>query len=412
MNLLTVDTLEEAREKLISCVKTLPCPTESVTLDRAVHRVLATDVVSQDNIPHFRRSTVDGYAVIASDTQGASESIPTFLTVVEEIHIGKKPTKTITSGQCTYVPTGGMIPDGATAMVMVEYTEQFHDGEIAVYQSVAEGSSIVLVGEDAKINTVLLTKGTILKTAQVGVLAAAGIWSVPVYRPWRISILSTGDELVHPSDTLESAQVRDVNTWALNALASQCQFQVTSHQTIPDHAELLRQELEHAKEESDFVLTSGGSSQGKADLTCQIMDEVCDHGVMTHGLSLKPGKPTILAFDERSKTIMVGLPGHPVASLMVFQSLLVWLWKEYTHQPPSKSFWGFTTTNIPGAPGKTTLIPVKLQLGQEHQYEVTPIFGKSGLINTLVDADGYVMLDRNQEGLQKGAWVEVHLFGV
>ena len=412
MNLLTVDTLEQAREKLLACWERVPMPTCTVTLEEALGRVTAEDVLAPDDVPNFYRSTVDGYAVVAADTQGASESIPTFLTVVEEVAMGRPARETVCSGTCAYVPTGGMLPQGADAMVMVEYTENFHGDEVAVYQSVAQGAGVVVPGEEVRKGAVLIPKGTALNPAHVGALAAAGIWEITVYRPWRVAILSTGDELVHPAQPAGPAQVRDVNTWALAALTRACGLQIVLRRTLPDREELLEQALTQAKEQADLVLTSGGSSQGKADYTCRLMDRVCDRGVMTHGLSVKPGKPTILAFDGASQTLMIGLPGHPVAALMIYQALGVWLWKRLTGQREQKPRLAEMALNIPGAPGKTTFVWVKLQTDENGRQTAIPVLGKSGLMGTLVDADGYLVLDRNKEGLRKGEPVEIYRLGI
>lgn len=412
MELFTVDTLEQAREKLRSCSQHLPLCTQSVTLDAALRRVVAADILAPEDIPGFYRSTVDGYAVVAADTQAAGESIPVFLSVTEEVAIGRPARGMVTPGTCAYVPTGGMLPPGANAVVMVEYTECFHENEIAVCRPAAEGSNVVIPGEETARGAVLLRRGALLDPAQIGALASAGVWSVPVYRPWRISIISTGDELVHPSRSVGPAQVRDVNTYVLESLAGMCGFEVVSRQTIPDREGLLERELNAAKGEADLVLVSGGSSQGKADYTCRLMERVCDRGVMTHGLAVKPGKPTILALDEASGTLMLGLPGHPVAAMMVFQALAVWLWKEVTGQTPQLPIPGELAVNLPGAPGKTTFVQVKLQRAGDGRQLAVPILSKSGLMGALVNADGYLVMERNREGLRKGEPVAVYRLGL
>ena len=412
MKLLTVDTISQAQDKLYGYAQHILPKTEKITIENAVGRILAQDAFAQENVPGFYRSTVDGYAVKATDTQGASESIPTFLRVVEEVAIGYPAKSTIKSGECVYVPTGGMLPAGADAMVMIEYTEMFSDDEIAVYESVAKGKCVVTPGEDIMQGATVVKKGTRLKAEHIGALASAGVWEIEVYTPWRVSIISTGDELIAPYDTLAPGQVRDVNTWSLNALATDCGFSVVRCIKVKDDEALFRAELEKAKLDSDVVLTSGGSSQGKKDMTNDVMDSVCDQGTFTHGLSIKPGKPTILAFDKASATFMIGLPGHPVASLTVFQALLVNLWKAVTHQPQQKPLPAKMETNVAGAPGKTTFLLAKIYISDNGEVIAKPVLAKSGLINSMVDTDGYIEIDMNKEGLKKGETVFVHRFGL
>ena len=412
MKLLTVDTILQAQCKLFDCSGYIQPKTEKITIDSAVGRIIAIDALAQENVPDFYRSTVDGYAVKASDTQGASDNIPTFLRIVEEVNIGTEPEKAIKSGECSYVPTGAMLPQGADAMVMVEYTELFGADEVAIYESTAVGKRVVVPGEDIKQGAVVVKKGTLLKAEHIGALASAGVWEIEVFTPWKISIISTGDELVAPDRPLTTGKIRDVNTWSLKALATQCGFEVVRCIKIKDDEQLFRDTLENAKKDSDIVLTSGGSSQGKKDMTNDVMDSVCDMGTFTHGLSIKPGKPTIIAFDKASATLMIGLPGHPVASLTVFQALLVNLWKKVTAQPAAKPISAKMETNIAGAPGKTTFLLAKTYIDDNGEVIAQPVLAKSGLINSMVDTDGYIEIDMNKEGLRKGETVLIHRFGL
>ncbi|MEG1800562.1 MAG: molybdopterin molybdotransferase MoeA, partial [Oscillospiraceae bacterium] len=260
MKLLKVDTIEQARQKLLDCFKGKEPPTQSVELCDAQGKILAEDVFSKEDIPSFYRSTVDGYGVKARDTQGASDSVPTFLEIVEDIAIGTQSKRTIASGECAYVPTGGMIPQGADAMVMVEFAEAFDENHIAVYESVACGKSVVVPGEDIKQGQLVLKKGTELKAPQIGALAAAGVWTVKVFCQITVSIISTGDELAQVEQTPEPGMVRDVNSWALKAIAQQVGMKVVMVKKLQDDEELLKQTIKNAMEISDLVLTSGGSS--------------------------------------------------------------------------------------------------------------------------------------------------------
>lgn len=408
MKFLQVDTISQAREKLLREVGENFVKVETVNLAEAYGRCLAEEIYAEENIPDFRRATVDGYAVKSSDTQGAGESIPVFLSVVEEISIGSPALLEIKSGECAYVPTGGMIPDGADAMVMVEYTELFNKKEAAVYTSVSAGSGVVQIGEDAKKGEILLSKGTVIRSAQTGVLASLGKHTVKVYAPWHITIISTGDELVIPGEKKGRCQVYDINTHALCALAKEKGMIVEKAFAVKDEEEKIEKALKEALLCSDIVVISGGSSQGKKDMTADIIDKIAEPGVWTHGLALKPGKPTIVGMDKPSGTLLVGLPGHPVAAIMVFKLLLIWLQQNLREEKEAPGVPAVLSSNIPGAAGRAVCQTVKLKK-EEDGYRAIPVFGKSGLMHTLTQADGYVIVEADEEGLRTGETVYVQL---
>lgn len=408
MNLLTVDTIEQAREKLEAAISEKKEQIEFIKLKDALGRVLATDLVSPEPIPHFRRSTVDGYAVRASDTSGVTESIPVFLEMVEKIEIGTPAVRTIAPGQCTYVPTGGMVPEGADAVVMIEYCENFDETSIAVYDSVSAGRNIIGIGEDIREESLFLKKGTRLRPQEIGVLSSAGVHTVPVYKPWRITIISTGDELVPAEQKPGPGQIRDINTYVLEAMSRKYGFEVVEKKVLRDQRELLEAAVKKGMETSDLILVSGGSSQGEKDHTADVLDKLAQPGVFSHGIALKPGKPTILGYDNTARTILAGLPGHPAAAMLVFELLIVWLYRQKTFQPEPKKTTAVMETNAAGAPGRSTCLLVELLEGEEH-YIARPILGKSGLMTTLSRAHGYTMIDMNKEGLKTGETVRVVL---
>lgn len=408
MRFLQVDTISGARERLLQEVGDNFLKMETVKLSEAYGKCLAEDIYAKENIPDFRRATVDGYAVKASDTQGAGESVPVFLSVVDEISIGKPALREIKNGECAYVPTGGMIPDGADAMVMVEYTELFDKRDAAVYSSVSAGNGVVQIGEDAKKGELLLSRGTVLHSAQTGVLASLGKHMVKVYAPWHITIISTGDELAEVGEEKGRCQVYDINTHALYALAKEQGMTVDKAFSVKDEDEKIEQALKDALLCSDIVVISGGSSQGKKDMTADIIDKIAEPGVWTHGLALKPGKPTIVGMDKPSGTLLIGLPGHPVAAIMVFQLLLVWLQKNLRGEKEAPGVPAVLSSNIPGAAGRAVCQTVKLEK-EENGYRAIPVFGKSGLMHTLTQADGYVLVEADKEGICKGETVYVQL---
>ncbi|GHV96368.1 molybdopterin molybdenumtransferase MoeA [Spirochaetia bacterium] len=409
MKLLTVDTIEEARQKLLDCVKGRKLPVEYMAVTQALGRVLAEDITTPADIPAFRRSTVDGYAVISTDTAGAGESLPVFLSLAGSVEMGRVADFSLRRGQCAYVPTGGMIPGSADAVVMVEHSEPFDEKSVAIYEPAAVGSHIARVGEDVRRGSSLLRRGTKIRSPEAGALAAAGIVEVAVYAPLNLTILSTGDELVPPAASPRPGETRDINTWALAALAAQSGYRIIASHILKDDCAALEAAVRKAMQTSDIVALSGGSSQGAKDMTAEVFSRVAQPGVLCHGLAIKPGKPTILAFDQASGVVLAGLPGHPVSALMVFRVLLSWLTITLTGQMEPFPVPAKMVCNLAGSPGRAVYQPVALVRSGDG-YLAEPLFGKSGMMSTLTGADGYVIIDLNKEGLQKGEEVWVHLW--
>lgn len=410
MELLKVDTLEEAREKIKAALSHFPMRTGKMPLIEAFGYTLSEDIYAPCPVPGFTRSTVDGYALRASDTSGAGESLPVFLHITGEIEMGQEAGAALGPGECVYVPTGGMVPEEADACVMIEYCEEFGGTQTAVYHAAAPWENITRAGDDMQGGERVLLRGTVLKAGQTGVLASLGITEVPVYLPWTVTIVSTGDELVSPEKTPGPGQVRDINTYGLYVLAEKLKLEIRNYKVIKDDKKLLLETVNDAKENSDIVLISGGSSKGKKDASKEVIAEACSEGILTYGLALKPGKPTILGFDMPARTLVAGLPGHPAAAMLVFELLIRWLWEEKTECTLEKWVPAVLTANIPGAPGKSTCQLVRLIPDEEKKkYQAVPVWGKSGLIHTLSSADGYIMIGENEEGLNKGALVKVSL---
>ena len=408
MELLKVATLEEAREKLFSAIQWTFLDIEEISIRSAVDKVLAEDIYSPCMVPEFPRSTVDGYAVVAKDTQGASDTLPVFLDIIEKVEIGFSSTHPLKSGECAYVPTGGMIPEGADGMVMVEYSEIFGETQVAIYSSIASGSNIISIGEDRKKDQLILKRGTKIRSQEVGTLASVGIESVKVYKMPRLTIISTGDELVDIQTETNLGQIHDINTYAIEASAKKQGFEISYIQVLKDEEDLLQKAVSDAMKDSDIIVVSGGSSKGEKDHTKKVLDGLSEPGVFVHGIAVKPGKPTILGVDVKSETVLVGLPGHPAAALILFQLIVVWLKDKFEGRPKSLQILAKMEMNVPGAPGRLTCQLVKLTPSHEG-YSARPIFGKSGLMSTLTESDGYVFIDEHQEGLNVGEMVYVHL---
>jgi len=399
MDFLKVDSLETAKEKIfLACGKWL-YGKQDVPLEAAHGRVLAKDVFSPNDLPHFRRSSVDGFAIQAKDVAGAGENSPAFLQYIGAVLIGNDTTLTVESGTCVEVPTGGKIPHGADAVVMVEYTEILGN-DIAIYSPVSTFENIVEIGDDIKQNELILKHGQKLKPKDIGILAAMGITSVSVQCKPKVAIISTGDELVNPAEPIPLGKVRDISSYSLKAQAEGKGFDVISTDLLPDDINLLESTIKSAMSSADIIFISGGSSYGKYDLTAKAIESVAAPGVFTHGLALKPGKPTILAVDEPSQTLIVGLPGHPVSAMVVFELLF-----EGGKTPPIPAK---LSLNAPADGGKMTVYPCRLTLNG-NGYIAEPIFGKSAAISTLAKADGYFVIQADVEGLKKDANVLVHL---
>lgn len=407
IDLLKVDSLDETVKKLYNeCISgNFSVDFEEINVSESFGRILAEDVISGIDVPEFDRSVVDGYAVVAKDTEGANDTIPTILNIVGESTMGNPQDIEIKNGECVYVPTGAMLPKGATACIMIENTENVTSDKIAVYESVAEGKYVIHTGDDIKKGAIALKKGHIIKAADMGFLSSIAVYKVKVYKKLNITIISTGDELVDEQDKYSFGKVRDVNTYLLIGLSKKYNLNVVNKYLLKDDEKLLEDTIKKALNESNIVVSSGGSSKGKKDVSSVVIDRVSTSGVLTHGIAIKPGKPTITAFDKNTKTILIGLPGHPVASAVLFKLVVISvIYKLMNVDENEYTCEGIITENIPASPGRMTIQLVKI----DKDYNIIPIYGRSGLIHTLAIADGFIKLDMNQEGLNKGSKVKVY----
>lgn len=408
MHLLTVDTLEQARNKLFSYLEKQELRTEKKNLFEAVNRILAEDVYAPFAVPHFRRSAVDGYAVNSGDTVGAGESLPCFLKVLGAVEMGEENTFCIQRGECVYVPTGGMLPEGADAVVMLEYTEKFSAGEIACYQNVSHKSSVVEIGDDIQENSLVLKKGTLLRPHETGVLASLGFAEVSVFAKPTLAVVSLGDEILHAGEPLRQGKIYDINTYGLYAQAVKFGFEVKEVCHVKDDRNEISAVLRKLVHEVDVLCVSGGSSQGEKDFTAVLLEEISTSGILTHGIAIKPGKPTITAFNEQEQCLLLGLPGHPVAAMLLFELLAVFVYKKIWQTESAVRVAAKMACNFPSADGRLTCQLVQLAWNGT-EYTAYPIFGKSGLISSLARASGYILVDMNSEGIQKDEHVLVNL---
>lgn len=408
---LSLVTPEEAREMLFRRMS-VSRVRERMSTAKALGRITADDISSPQDLPDFRRSTVDGYAVRARDTHGASEGLPAYLRLEGEILMGTEANFSISSSHCALIHTGGMLPDGADAVVMLEDTQKLVGGEIEIYRPVAPGDNLIEIGEDIKQGQVVISGGSRLGPAEIGGLMALGITEVETLQPPLIGVISTGDEIIPPDKKPLPGQVRDINTYTLSGLIQDLGARALHYGIIPDSRETLRKVMAGALEECDHMIVTAGSSASTRDLTAEIMDELGDPGVLVHGLHIKPGKPTILALAGNK--LMIGLPGNPVSALVIAQVIVKPILEHLMGlaiNRPQPVLEAELAVNLPSQAGREDWVPVRLIERSPGSWVAEPVFGKSNLIFVLTRADGLIRIPPAVTGLETGATVSVQLMG-
>ncbi|HEY6423233.1 MAG TPA: gephyrin-like molybdotransferase Glp [Pseudonocardiaceae bacterium] len=397
-------TVAEALDGFSPALRT---PGQTVPLAEALRRVPVCDVLAPGSLPGFARSTVDGYAVRAADTYGASEGLPSYLDVVGAVRMGAEPDVAVAAGTAVEMPTGGVLPAGADAVVMVEYTSETMPGTVEVLRPAAPGSGVVRADDDVAAGTVLIPAGRPLRAADLGMLSAAGVTEVVVHARPRVAILSTGDEVVPPGTAmLRPGQVRDAIAPALAGLVLDAGGSPLTCGIVPDDPAVLRGALEAALTQADLVVVSAGSSVGARDATAEVIADLGKPGIFCHGLAVKPGKPTLLA--ECDGVPVVGLPGNPLSALVVFRLVgapLVWRLAGCQVPPPEPSVTASLTRDVPSDAGRRDVVQVQLDNGRAH-----PLFGASALLSVLTRADGYLVVPEPATGLDAGTEVSVTLY--
>ncbi len=387
-----------------------PVGTETVDVLEAAGRVAAQDFQAKENLPAFSRAIMDGYALKAASTFGASEANPAYITIKGGVPMGRRPDLSIGSGEAARISTGGALPEGADSVVMIEHAEALDNQTIEVYRSVAPGQHVVQVGEDFKIEDHLFSAGQRMRAQEAGLLAAFGIESVKVYKKARVGIISTGDEIVPITETPPYGKIRDINSYSLAAMIKAAGGIAVNYGIVNDDPVSLFGVCRKAHTETDMVIISGGSSVGVRDYTIEALSQLPTSEILAHGITISPGKPTILA-SAGHKPVW-GLPGHVVSAMVVFEAVVKpFLNRINGADPKSSSHFQVSarmTRNVPSVLGRTDFIRVQLS-DKNGEYWATPVLGKSGLIRTLVEADGLVAIDMNTEGLEKGANVNVIL---
>jgi molybdopterin molybdotransferase len=382
---------------------------EKVPLSKALGRIIYKDIISQENIPGFRRSSVDGYAVKSKETAGASESIPAMFQLKGEIRMGEgAKVKLDFPGSCAYVPTGGMLPEESDCVVMIEYSEKLDENIILLNTSAYPGENVVEEDEDVSANEMVIKKGTRIRPYEIGVLSSLGVVEVEVCKALKCGIISTGDEVVEPSKTPARGQVRDINTYLLSSLVEECGAEAIIYGIYNDNFGELKAAITKASEQCDIVLVSGGSSVGKKDQTLEAINALKNSKVLVHGIAVKPGKPTLIGKAEDK--IIFGLPGHPLACAVIFKTIVQhYIRNVYAQEEIDYSISCSFAINYHCAKGREEFLPVRLERREEGLTAV-PVISKSGIISAFSKAYGYIRIDKNLEGIRAGEKVSVYEF--
>lgn len=404
MKFFNVRSEAEALSIVRALAKGYTLGTERVHTVQACDRVLTENIMATTDVPAFNRSTMDGYAVISHDTHGATTAIPTLLNVKGVIEMGQVVTTGLHSLETMYVPTGGMLPTGAESVVMIEDTEVLDDETIAVFRAVTLGDNVIHKGDDIAEGTIVLNKGKQLTPVDIGVLSALGISEVEVSAKMKVTILSTGDEIIEIDQEASLGQIYDINGNVLSILCKDLGLEVLHKAIIKDKREALYEAVYEATKTSDLILLSGGSSVGTRDYTYDVINRLRDSEMLLQGVAVKPGKPTILG--KGNGKVIFGLPGHPVSSIMIFKIFV----EEFIRgviglERTIRTFEGELTESVHAAPGRNTYQMVNLSV-TDGEVKVIPSYGRSGMITLLASSIGYIRIDSDAEGIEAGTHVK------
>jgi molybdopterin molybdotransferase len=384
--------------------------TEMIPVEDAVYRVTAADIHAPEALPAFSRSTVDGFALHAADSFGASESLPAYLKIIGEVPMGSSPAFPLNRGECSQIHTGGMLPDGADAVIMLEDTQIARPGEVEILKACGVGENIIQRGEDVQEKQLIIQAGVRLTAAHIGGLCALGIQQIQVAAPPRIAVISSGDEVVEPHQTPMPGQVRDINSYTLGSLIRRLGGVAVNCGIVADDREQLFAAVKKAMQNNDAVVITAGSSASVRDLTADVIQEMGAPGVLVHGVNVRPGKPTILAVCNQ--TPIIGLPGNPVSALVIaglFIPPLVQRMLGMEGQKMRPYLQARLSINLSSQAGREDWIPVRLLEDGQEGWIAEPIFYKSNLIFTLANADGLLRIPSTANGLEANQMVQVHL---
>ncbi|MGQ9733120.1 MAG: molybdopterin molybdotransferase MoeA, partial [Candidatus Zipacnadales bacterium] len=399
-------TLDEVRRIEAEHFASLRVGTERLPSVEALGRVLAEEIRSPGPVPHFSRSIVDGYAVRAADTAGASAGLPAYLEIIGRVVMGRPVDVILRPGQCVEIPTGGMLPQGADAAVMIEHTELLGESTVEVSQPVSVGQNVISVGEDVAPGQLCLKPGVRLRAGELALLATLGVSELTVYRRPLVALLSTGDEVVPPDTQPGPAEIRDANAWGLSAMVVEAGGIPRFEGIIHDVQSSLAQAAGAAFESVDVVIISGGSSIGERDLAKEILDDLGKPGVLVHGVALKPGKPTIIGLAEGKPVF--GLPGHPVSAMISFHRIVRPILRRLGGETDltEPTVMARLSRKVPSESGRTECVRVKL-VETDDGLLAEPLFGKSAALSSIIAARGFFEIPLGVEGYDEGTIVKV-----
>ncbi len=401
---------QEALKILLSIA---PVGTERIDSVKGRGRVLAEDLYSTVDLPHFHRAAMDGYAVKAKDTFGASQSLPAYLKLAGIVEMGKPALQPIATGEAIRISTGGMMPPESDSVVMVEYTDETAAGLVEIHRGVSPWQNVIQIGDDIKKDELVFQCSRRLRAHDLGALTGVGISSISVYQQPRIGLISTGDEIVDADTVPLPGQVRNINQHSLAGLIEEYGAALKDFGVVRDDRAELTTAIGAALDWGDLVLLSGGSSMGAKDIALETILSFPDAEFVFHGISIAPGKPTI--FAKACGKPILGLPGYPVSALVIFDLFAAPMIRRLGGESPvalsrfTKTVKATLKTNIASQIGREDYVRVTLE-GDPPALIATPLPNKSGAIFTLVRADGMVRMEMNQDGLEQGEEVDVILF--
>lgn len=404
--------VKKAQDILQEHLKGIRTATIAIPLTEAFDRVLAEPVISPEDLPAQARSTMDGFAVRAADTFGASESMPCYLNITGEVLMGSAPTGAVKKGCCFKIPTGGLLPEGADSVVMFEHSVPVDETMIEIIKGVGSGTNLIQRGEDIAKAVQALPAGHLLRPQDIGLLAGLGIETVKVTEKVRVGILSTGDEIIVHTAKPNPGQIRNINSLALAGMVQRAGGVYIDYGIVSDRKEIFLPAIKKAVSENDIILFSGGSSVGVKDLGEQVVDALGPPGILIHGVTLKPGKPVLIGLSGVKP--IFGLPGHPVSALVCFDFFVKPAIRQLSgeireSELPTPYIMATLARNINSAPGRLDVVRVKMT-NENETWIAEPVLGKSGSISTLSRSDGYFLIDEDSQGITQNSVIKVYLF--
>jgi len=404
-------SLEEALKKLQDYYVAKPLGSEEVLVDKSLGRVLSEDIVSTVDIPSFDRATMDGFAVVAEDTFSAQEDKPVKLKIVGKVEAGEKPEIEVGRGGAAEIATGAPVPKGADAVVMVEQTDQ-KDAVVSIFKAVAPGENVMGAGTDIMAGEVVLRTGQEITSRDIGLLAALGRSRVNVYRRPRVAIISTGNELIPAGQQLDYGKIYDINSKTLAGAILESGCEPVPLGICTDDPEEMKTKIQQALLVADVIVTSGSTSAGVGDVLYRIIGDFGGPGIVVHGLSVKPGKPLIVAVIEGKP--LFGLPGYPTSALMMFILIVKRNISKMAGQAVESATWleGKVASKIFSAKGRREFLPVHIVKDEVGKHLVYPVLSGSGAITSLALADGFIDIPQNQEFIEEGENVRIELFSL